>query len=82
MKAYKKATFEDILADAKDNDKKVAFLKKLAKTKGLKDKNGEARAITYLELKRKYYEEFYEELLPVPQNPKKEKTFLDTIEEL
>ena len=81
MKAYRKATFQDILDDAEGNNKKIDFLKKLAKTKGLKNKSGEARAITYLELKRRYFQEFYEELVPVAQK-KKEKTFLELIEDL
>lgn len=79
MVNYMKCQMADILKDAKGDKEKVKFLKKLAATSDLKNKNGKDRNISYIEVKRQYYEEFYKELLPEKED---KKTFLDLIEEL
>ena len=59
MVEYRKATLDDIIADAQKY-KRVRKLKDIAaKT------NEEGKRISFLQLKREYYAEFYNELLPV-----------------
>lgn len=78
MVAYLKATLDDIIADAKENDR-VEYLKSLAK-KTFKTEEGTKRKITFMELKRNYYTTYYKEMLPVAK--KKAPTMFDKIDEL
>lgn len=65
MVEFKKATLNDIIADAQENDR-VAELKALAKKT-----NDEGAKISYMELKRAYYLKFYKKMVPVakPKQP-------------
>lgn len=74
MVDYKKATLDDIIEDAKENDR-VSDLKSMAGKKG--SKGGK---ISFIELKRAYYTKFYKKMIPVakPKSP----SMWERIEEL
>lgn len=73
MKEYKKVTIEDLIADATKHDR-INTLKSMAakKIKG--------RKVSFLELKRNYFEMFYPE--DIPRAKEKAPTFWERIEEL
>lgn len=74
MKAFQSANLDDIIADAKKNDR-VDYLKQLAATPVKGGKN-----ISFIELKRAYYGKFYKEMIPVAKP--KAKSMWDKISEL
>lgn len=59
MVDFKKANLEDIIADAQENDH-VDELKKIANKKG-----SAGGKISFIELKRAYYQKFYKSMIPV-----------------
>lgn len=65
MVDFKKCALDDIIEDAKENDR-VADLKAMANKKG---SNG--KKISFIELKRAYYSKFYKKMIPVakPKEP-------------
>lgn len=73
MVAYRKAKLDDIIKDAKANDR-VDDLKVIAAT----PKKG--RKISFIEIKKAYYEKFYPNLIPTaaPKAP----TMWDVIDSL
>lgn len=78
MVKYLNCALADIIEDAKENDR-VDYLKSLLNKK-VKNKKGEARSVSFLEIRRWYYEKYYSELLPVPKE--KKKTMYDIIKSL
>jgi len=76
MIAYKDCSFDDLVADAKKNDR-VDELKSYGlsttKSKRVNKETGEketyTRRRTFLELKHHYYSLFYPELLPKKKQP-------------
>lgn len=77
MTEYKKATLDDIIADAKANER-VDYLKSLAK-KTVKTPEGK-RKISFMELKRQYFMTYYPN--DVPKAKEKAVSMWDKIENL
>lgn len=72
MVEYRKATLDDIINDAQK-------YKRTKKLKEIAAQTYDGRRITFLQLKKAYYAEFYDELLPVA---KPKITMWDRIAEL
>lgn len=73
MKQYRKATIDDLIKDAVDNGREK-------KLKELASKKIKGRKISFLELKKLYFEEYYEDMIPRAKD--KAPTFWERIEEL
>lgn len=65
MVDFMKCNLDDIIEDAKENDR-VAELKAMANKKGSTGKK-----VSFIELKRAYYSKFYKKMIPVakPKEP-------------
>ena len=70
---YQSCSLSDLITDAK-KEKQVDLLKELAQ------KKVKGKPITFLALKRLYFEEVHPDLIPVAK--KKKQTFYEIIEEL
>lgn len=73
MKDYKLATVDDIIADAIKHGRE-------GELKAMASKKIKGRKISFLELKQRYYETYYPDL--IPRRKEKAPTFWDRINEL
>ena len=78
---YKTASIEEIIADATaKGPEAIAFLKELG-TRTETNKKGKTNRISFISIKRAYFEKYYPEQLPVAKNPKK-KSIYELLENL
>lgn len=75
---YRTLNIEEIIAWCKENNQVQWIKDKVHETR--KDKDGNERAITFIEVKREFAKTFMPEILPVAK-PKR-KTMLELVDEL
>ena len=79
---FKTATIEDLVVDAKKQGKEAIDLLKSFRNQKIVDKKGVERQVSYMTIKRAYFEKFYPELVPQRKpRPMTINEWLDTLDE-
>lgn len=79
---FKTASIEDLVKDAKQRGKEAIDLLKSFRDKKIVDKRGVERQVSYMTIKRAYFEKFYPEQVPQPKpRPMTINEWLDTLDE-